>query len=49
MLLILVLLVLLSGGVAYYQNRNRAPYKGLVPVMTVALLICLLIAATHSH
>ncbi len=49
MVLILVLLLILSGGATYYRYRNKAPYGGLVPAVAVMLLIVLLVKASHLH
>ena len=43
MVLILVLLVLLSGGGTYWAYRNYGRYGGLVPAMLVIVLIYLLL------
>ncbi len=49
MRLILLLLLLVSGGFTYYKFRNRGRFGGLVPVMLVILLIYLLVGAGHPH
>ncbi len=43
MVLILVLLLLLSGGGTYWGYRNYGRYGGLAPAMLVILLIYLLL------
>jgi hypothetical protein len=47
MSLILLLLLLVSGGVTYYRYRNNGKYKGMVPVMLVILMIYLLVGSAH--
>jgi hypothetical protein len=49
MVLILLLLVLISGGFTYYGFRNYGRYGGLVPAMLAILLIYLLVGTNHIH
>jgi hypothetical protein len=49
MVLILLLLLLVSGGFTYYGFRNYGKYGGLVPAMLVILMIYLLVGAGHPH
>jgi len=49
MRLILLLLLLVSGGFTYYGFRNRGKFGGLVPAILVILLIYLLVGAGHPH
>lgn len=50
MRLILLLLLLVTGGATYYGYRNYGRYGGLVPAMLVILLIYLLVGAgPHMH
>ncbi len=49
MVLILLLLVLISGGFTYYGFRKYGRYGGLVPAMLAILLIYLLVGTNHIH
>jgi hypothetical protein len=49
MALILLLLLLVSGGFTYYGFRTKGKYGGLVPAILVILLIYLLVGAGHPH
>jgi hypothetical protein len=49
MVLILVLLLLITGGFTYYGYRSYGKYGGLVPAMLVILLIYFLVGTTHFH
>jgi hypothetical protein len=49
MVLILLLLLLVSGGFTYYGYRTYGKYGGLVPAMLVILLIYFLVGAGHPH
>jgi len=45
--LILLLLLLVSGGLTYYRFRNSGKYSRLVPAMLVILLIYILVGTAH--
>jgi len=45
--LILLLLLLVSGGFTYYRYRNSGKYGRLVPAMLVILLIYILVGTVH--
>ena len=47
MVLILVLLLLVTGGFTYYGYRSYGKYGGLVPAMLVILLIYFLVGTAH--
>ena len=49
MVLILLLLLLVTGGFTYYRYRTYGKYGGLVPAMLVILLIYFLVGASHPH
>jgi hypothetical protein len=49
MVLILLLLLLISGGFTYYGYRSYGKYGGMVPAMLVILLIYLLVGTAHMH
>ncbi len=49
MVLILVLLLLISGGFTYYGYRSYGKFGGLVPAMLVILLIYFLGGTAHMH
>ena len=49
MVLILLLLLVVSGGFTYYGFRSYGRYGGLVPAMLVILLIYLLVGTSHFH
>jgi hypothetical protein len=49
MALILLLLLLSSGGLTYYNYRKTGKFNRMVPVMLVILMICLLVGRSHPH
>jgi hypothetical protein len=49
MVLILLLVLLASGGGTYYSYRKYGPYRALVPSMIVILMIYLLVGSRHIH
>jgi hypothetical protein len=49
MVLILLLLLVVSGGFTYYGYRTYGKYGGLVPAMLVILLVYFLVGTAHFH
>ncbi len=49
MVLILLLLLVISGGFTYYGYRSYGKYGGLVPAMLVILLVYFLVGTHHFH
>ncbi|MGD0118967.1 MAG: hypothetical protein ABSD30_12940 [Candidatus Binatus sp.] len=49
MVLILLLILLASGGFTYYKYRNTGKYGRLVPAMLVILMIYFLVGVARYH
>jgi len=49
MALILLLLLVVSGGFTYYNYRKTGTYNRMVPVMLVILMTYLLVGKAHWH